>query len=142
MKAVLDRHTAAVAEVRKIEAILGGGASTGTGGGSGGGTPPDSGTPGTSDAPPPAESTAPKLDYRQEKLLKDARWYLNELDGRTISSRGTVAMTGNLNWGWGLAPMYQPVQVRRQVTFSPICFPSSWTTRTRWPSIRNCRSAS
>ncbi len=70
--ALRKRHQAAMAEIARIEAIL-----------SQGSTPKPKAAPKVGSPPKrkPSGTGAPKakkLDYRQEKTLKDARWYLRE----------------------------------------------------------------
>lgn len=77
------RYGAAVATVAEIEAIL-----------SGGGKPkketPPGKTPKTG-SPPPGKPAPKKLDYKQEKTLKDARWYVREVDKYCASAAVVVA---------------------------------------------------
>lgn len=69
-----DRHAAAVEQLRAIEAIISGGAAPPA-------APRPAETPTQPAAPTrPATPDAPKLDYKQEKALKDANWYFREVD--------------------------------------------------------------
>ncbi len=87
VQALLERHRAAAASAGKIQSILSPGSGQ-TPAGSGRTTPAP--TAGTSAKRPATGSPAPKLDYRAEKKLKDARWYLREVAKYTAPAMAVV----------------------------------------------------
>lgn len=73
VQALLARHAAAAQIAQRVTAIIsaGSGAPTGAGGGQ---------QPAGSGMPPAPTDSGPRLDYRLEQKLKDARWYLREVE--------------------------------------------------------------
>ena len=71
VKALVERHASGSALARKIQAILGGGS--------------------TEEGEPAGTDPGPKLDYRQEQALKDARFSLRELEQCCAQAGDVVA---------------------------------------------------
>ena len=88
VSAVQGRHTAAAAGVAQVRAIINPGAPAQP-------KAPAESSPSdskASDKPAsPAAPTAPKLDYKQEELLKNARWYVRETSGYTARVSEIIA---------------------------------------------------
>ena len=85
VKAALARHRTAEKTVKEIETIL-----------SGGTTKPSpkkeaAPKPGAQPKTTPSKTTTKRLDYKQEKLLKDARFHLRESEGYSKAAATVVA---------------------------------------------------
>ncbi len=92
VKPVQARHDAVATGIAEVQAII-----TPPAPGNAPGTSPGA-SPGASadaeadkPADKPATAPAPRLDYRQEKLLKDAQWYLRETIGYNDKAAAVVA---------------------------------------------------